>query len=112
MKDSRCVAEHIKSDKVENVATGAVKIGGFGRGGKRQNLKSIVMDGVKNWITWKIGEFQTDEERKDQDEENCASESSKASHDAIVRNARHWQRTEKKDQRVLCIDDVTSKELP
>ena len=39
--------EQIKSDEVENVATGEVKIGEFGRVGKEHHLKSTVMNGVK-----------------------------------------------------------------
>ena len=42
-----CTAEHIKSDKVENVATGASNIGEFGKVGHRDE-----------WNRWKIGEFQ------------------------------------------------------
>ena len=37
--NNRCVAEHIKSDNVEKVATGEVRIGECGKS-KRQNLKS------------------------------------------------------------------------
>ena len=55
--NNRCAAEHIKSDKVENVVTGGVKIGEFGKVGNRQNLQSIVMNGVKSWKSWNVGEF-------------------------------------------------------
>ena len=42
--NNRCVAAQIKSDKVENVATNG-KMGEFGKVGKRQKLKSFLMDG-------------------------------------------------------------------
>ena len=70
VSDNRCVEEQIKSDEVENVATGEVKIGEFGRVGKEHHLKSIVMNGVKIGTVGKVGKsenFETDEERKDQD---------------------------------------------
>ena len=41
--NNRCVEELIKSDKVETVATGGKKWA------KDKKLKSIVMDGLKNW---------------------------------------------------------------
>ena len=44
--DNRYAAEQIKNDNVENVATGGVENGEFGKVGKSQNLKSIVMDAV------------------------------------------------------------------
>ena len=72
--DNRCVAEQIKSDKVVNVATGGIKMEEFGKVGKRENLKSIVMDGVKIGTVGKSKNCQTVEERKDQDEEKlCKS---------------------------------------
>ena len=46
--NSRCVAEQIKREKLENVATGGMKMKEFGKVGKKQNLKSNVMDGVKS----------------------------------------------------------------
>ena len=45
--NNRCVAEQIQSDWVDKVATDGVRIEEFGKAGKRQNFKSIVMDGVK-----------------------------------------------------------------
>ena len=53
--DNRYVAEQIKNDNVENVATGGVENGKFGKVGKSQILKSIVIDGVN--ISWKIEEL-------------------------------------------------------
>ena len=46
LTNSRFVAEQIKSDKVENVATGGINIGESGKVGNRPNLKIILMDGV------------------------------------------------------------------
>ena len=40
----RCIGEQIKSDKVENVAPGGVKIAKFGKFGNSENSKNIVMD--------------------------------------------------------------------
>ena len=67
--NNRCVAEQIKSDTVENVATGGSKIGEFGKVGKRQNAKSIVMNGGKIDKIRKSENSKTDEERKDHNEE-------------------------------------------
>ena len=44
--DNRYVAEQIKNDDVETVATGGVENGEFGKVGKSQISKSIVMDAV------------------------------------------------------------------
>ena len=75
--NNRCVAERIKSDKVESVATGRQKNGKFGNVGRRQNLKSIVMNGVNIGEVGKVGKWeksQTEEDRKDQNEEKlCTS---------------------------------------
>ena len=59
----RCAAEQIKSDKVEIVVTGGVKIGEFGKVGNRQNLQSIVMNGIKVGKVGMSENSQTDEER-------------------------------------------------
>ena len=53
--NNRCVAEQIKSDTVENVATGGVKIEQFGNGGKCENSNNIVMDGIQFGI---FGKFE------------------------------------------------------
>ena len=59
---------------MENAATSTVKIGECGNVGKCQNLKSIVMDGVKIRKVGKSENPKTDEERKDQDEKKlCKS---------------------------------------
>ena len=52
----RCVAEQIKNDNVENVATVGVENGEFGKVGKSQILKSIVIDAVN---IGKVGESET-----------------------------------------------------
>ena len=44
--NNRCVSEHTKNDKVENVATVGVKVG---KVGKSENAKSIVMNEVESW---------------------------------------------------------------
>ena len=49
------VAEQIKSDIVENVAAGRVKIEQFGNGGKCENSKNVVVDGIKFGI---FGKFE------------------------------------------------------
>ena len=59
--DYRCVAEQIKSDKVENVATGGVKIANLGKNSNNESSKNAVMDGVQIeefGKVGKIGEFQ------------------------------------------------------
>ena len=40
--NSRCAAEQIKCDTVENVATGGTRIGEFGKVRRRRKLKGIV----------------------------------------------------------------------
>ena len=55
---------------------------------------------------------QTDEDRKDHEEEKlCASQSSKSSRGTVVRDTRYWQWLEKEDQLVLCIADVTGEKV-
>ena len=56
--NNRCIAEQIKNDKAENVVMDGSKFGEFGKVGREQNLKSIVMNGLKNWKSWKIGKLQ------------------------------------------------------
>ena len=48
------VAEQIKSDTVENVAAGGVKIEQVGNGGKCENSNNIVMDGIQFGIFGKF----------------------------------------------------------
>ena len=58
---NRCVTEQIKSDKVENVAKGGVKIANWGKSGNNESSKNAVMDGVQIeefGQVGKIGEFQ------------------------------------------------------
>ena len=42
--NNRCVAEQIKNDKAENVVMDGSQVGEFGKGGREQNLKGVVMD--------------------------------------------------------------------
>ena len=42
--NNRCVAEQIKCDKVEKISTNGINIEEFGKVGKRQLLKSIVLN--------------------------------------------------------------------
>ena len=71
---NRCIAVQTMSDKVENVVMDGSKVGEFGKFGREQNLKRIVMNGVKsgkadkvknvvmNGVrtekSWKIGRLQ------------------------------------------------------
>ena len=63
-------AEHIKSDKVENVATSGVKIGEFGKVGKRLNFEKH-----RNGWSQNLNKKENrrlpkhDEQRQDQDQE-------------------------------------------
>ena len=58
--NSKHVAEQIKSDKDKYVAMDDQKLEKFGKIGRRQNLKSTVMDGVKfgKWVNSKIDKEQ------------------------------------------------------
>ena len=56
--NNRCVAEQIKSDKVENVVTGGSNMEEFRKVGKEQHLKSIVMNGVKIGKVRNIGKLK------------------------------------------------------
>ena len=83
--------------------------------GKEQNLKSIVMDGVKTGKVGNSGKLEkskTDKERRRQHEEKLCKSIIKG----IARRNREKHailaEIEKEEQDVVCIDDVTSKELP
>ena len=64
------IAEQIKTDKMESVVMNESKVGKFGKIDGKQNLKSIVMNGVRSeerkhrdewsqkWKSWKIGKLQ------------------------------------------------------
>ena len=52
--NDRHVAEQIKRDKVESVVTNGSKVGEFGKVGREQNVKNVVMNGVKKWRSWRI----------------------------------------------------------
>ena len=45
--NNRCIAKQIKKDKAENVVVDGSRVGEFGKVGREQNFKSIVMTGVK-----------------------------------------------------------------
>ena len=111
--NNRCVAEQIKNDKVENVATGESKIGEFGKVGKRQKLKSIVKDGVTIEQVGKVGKSEnskTQKERKDHNEEKLCRSIKKGL--ARRNREKHAILAEiEEEQPVICIDDVTRTEL-
>ena len=79
-----CVAEQIKSDKVENVAMGGVKIGEVGKDCESQKFEDHLESHLEMLGNRRIpkltrnGEIMT--------KRNCASRSSKASQDVFVRN--------------------------
>ena len=55
--NNRCIAEQIKNDKAENVVMDGPKVGKFGKVGREQNLKSIVMNGLTIG-SWTIAKLQ------------------------------------------------------
>ena len=103
-----------KNDKVENVATGESKIGEFGKVGKGQKLKSIVKDGVIIEQVGKVGKSKnslTEKERKGHNEEKLCKSIIKGL--ARRNREKHAILAEiEEEQPVICIDDVTRKELP
>ena len=52
----KCASEQIKSDKVENVATGGMKNGEFGKVGKRQKFQEHCDEWSRKWKVgnWKL----------------------------------------------------------
>ena len=106
--NNRCVAEQIKGGKVENVATGRIKIGEVGKVGKRQNLKSIVMNGVKIGKVGISENSKTEEERNDQDEEKLCKSIMKGLARRICEKHLILAEVEE-EQDVIRIDDVTGK---
>ena len=110
-----CVAEQIKCDKVENVATGEVKRRECGKLGKSQNFEQHRDGWGQKWKNGKARKSEnsgTDEERKDQDEEKLCT----STIESLERRnrAKHVikQKLEKGNQRVLCVNDVAGTELP
>ena len=75
--NNRCVAEQIKSDKVEKVTTCEVKRRECGKFGKSHTFEEHRDGWSQKWKDGKVRNLEnskTDEERKVQDEENlCKS---------------------------------------
>ena len=134
-------AEQIKSDstlraqgnllrsKVENVVMDGPKVGEFGKVGREQKLKSIVMDGVKSGKEDKVKNVVMDEVKtgKVGKLENCKivdemwSQSKEKLCKSIIKGLARSNRErhamladveEEQEQDVICFDDITSKELP
>ena len=124
---SRCVAEQIKSDKLEIVATGGPKNGEFAKLAKDKKLKSIVMNGARIGNVGKSENSQTDEERKDQNEDKLCKSIIKGlarrnrekyailAEEGEKKEEEEEEEKEKKKEEgegdVMCIDDVIGKEL-
>ena len=108
--NNRC--EQIKSDTVENVPTGGVNNGEFGKVGRNKISRA------SSWMEFKLEELEktehlrNDEEKHDQDDENCASQSQKASQGRYREQHAILSNVGQEDRHVLWIDDVTGKELP
>ena len=106
---SKCVAEQIKIDKGENVVMDEQRTARIKR---QQKLKDIAMDGVKYG---KVGKF---ENCKIDDEMQCQSEEKlcKSILKGLARRNREKHVMladveERREQDVICIDDITGKEL-
>ena len=56
--NNSCVAEHIKSDKVEKVVTGGINIGDLGQTGESDNAKSIPINGTIIGTVGKVGNLR------------------------------------------------------
>ena len=113
--NNRCVAEQIKSDKVENVATCEEKrreCGKFGKGQKFEEHRDGWSQKWKDATVRKLENSKTDEERKVQDEENLC----KSTIEGLARRNRPKRgilaKVVGKYQRALRVNDVTGKELP
>ena len=113
--NSKHVAEQVKSDRDKCVATDDQKITELGKIRGKQNLKSIVMDGVKFEKVGKWENSKTDEETCRRSEEKMGRSIMKG---LTRRNCeKHamladMEETQGKEQDIVCFDDVTSKELP
>ena len=89
------------------------KIGEFGRIGRQQNLKSIAMNGVKFGKVGKLENCQIDEEMCRRSEEKlCKSILKGLAKRSREKHAMLADVEEGQEQDVICIDDITGKELP
>ena len=103
---NRCVAEQIKNDKAKNVVMDGSEVGEFGKVGREQILKSIVMNGVK---VGKLENQRIDEEMRSQSEERLCKSIIKGL--ARRHREKHAMLAEV-EQDVIRFDDITGKELP
>ena len=111
--NSKYVAEQVKIDKGENVVMDEPKIGEFGRIERQQNLKSIAMDGVKFGKVGKLENCKIDEEMCRRSEEKlCKSILKGLAKRSREKHAMLADVEEGQEQDVICIDDITGKELP
>ena len=127
--NDRCTAEQIKNDKAENVVMDGPEVGEFGKVGKEQKLKSIVMDGVKSGKGDKVKNVVTDGVKtgKVGKSENCKideemwSQGEERLYKSIIKGLARRNRErhamvadveEEQEQAVICFDDITGKELP
>ena len=109
--NNRCIAEQIKSDKVESVVMGGSKIGeSVEKLAKYKNLKCMNVAQIGEF--GKVGKLEsskTDEERKDQNDCKLIIKS-------LARRNREKHailpEMEGEEQDVKCFDDITGKELP
>ena len=123
------IAEQIKTDKMESVVMNGSKVGKFGKIDGKQNLKSIVMNGVrsekenmvKNVVmngvkSGKIGKLENckcDEGMLSQSEERlCRSIIKGLARLLYERHTMLADVEEEQEQDVICFDDITGKELP
>ena len=110
--NSMYVAEQSKIEKGENVVMDEPKIGEFGRI-ERQNLKSIVMDGVKFGKVGKLESCKIDQEMCRRSEEKlCKSILKGLAKRSREKHAMLADVEEGQEKDVICIDDITGKELP
>ena len=88
------------------------KIGEFGRIERQQNLKRIAMDGVKFGKIGKLEICKIDEEMCRRSEENlCKSILKGLANRSREKHAMLADVEEEQEQDVICIDDITGKEL-
>ena len=109
------VAEQIKSDKDKCIVMDDQKIPETVIIGRKQNLKSTVMDGVKFGKVWKWKNSKIDGGIRCRSEEKLCRSKIKGmtrrncEKQAMLANV---EETQGKEQDVVCFDDVTGKELP
>ena len=87
------------------------KVGEFGKVGREQILKSIVMNGVKIGKVGKLEGCRIEEIRSQSEERLCKSTIrglARRNHEKHAMLAD----VEEKEQDIICFDDITRKELP